>query len=715
MKTAAVQLLFSTIFSMEIDFFLRAWRFPGNGYAEAMPPFPYSTLGRATSVILLSGYIASIGSTTGPRAAEVPRAYAAGILPNDVRLGPLKDLDGYFPFQPPATREEWDRRAAEVRARTLVALGLSPLPPRTPLNPVIHGLVERDDYTVEKVYFESWPGFFVTGNLYRPKGAAAKGTKHAAILSPHGHWANGRFYDNEKGIKQEIASGAERFEDSGRSPLQARCVQLARMGCVVFHYDMLGNADSQQLSADLVHGFSKQRPEMNATTNWGLYSPQAEAHLQSIMGLQTWNSIRALDFITSLSDVDPSRIGVTGASGGGTQTFVLCAIDPRPAVEFPAVMVSTAMQGGCTCENASLLRINSGNVEFAALFAPKPLGMTAADDWTKEMPSKGFPELQRHFRMMGAPENVQLTPLLHFGHNYNYVSRAAMYGWMNRHLKLGADASLVEHDFKRLTIPEMSVWDDAHPRPENGPEFERKLLRTMWEAEQKEIEESALKSGGPSALQKEGNRILIGRTLDRAGDVRWKMATKEDRGNFLEMAGTLRNTTYNEELPVIFLYPKKSKDRAAVWLGSHGKSSLYNADGAVRGEVKRLLDAGVTVTGVDLIYQGEFTADGKPVTATRTVKNPRESGAYTFGYNDSLLAQRAHDVLTVIAYMKHHEDRPKTVALIALDPEVTPVAAAACAVSNGAIHNAVVNTGGFRFGKLLDLHDVNFLPGGAKY
>ena len=98
-----------------------------------------------------------------------------------------------------------------------------------------------------------------------------------------------------------------------------------------------------------------------------------------------------MDFLTSLPDVDPERIAVTGASGGGTQTFILSAIDPRVKVSIPCVMVSTAMQGGCTCENASLLRIDTGNVEFAALFAPKPLCLIAANDWTKEMATKGFP------------------------------------------------------------------------------------------------------------------------------------------------------------------------------------------------------------------------------------------------------------------------------------------------------------------------------------
>ncbi len=73
--------------------------------------------------------------------------------------------------------------------------------------------------------------------------------------------------------------------------------------------------------------------------------------------------------------------------------MLLAATDPRLALSYPVVMVSTAMQGGCTCENATLLRVNSGNVEIAALFAPKPQGMNTANDWTKEMATKGFPDL----------------------------------------------------------------------------------------------------------------------------------------------------------------------------------------------------------------------------------------------------------------------------------------------------------------------------------
>ena len=302
----------------------------------------------------------SIQKTHGASLSVVPAEREL----QDVRIQPLKDLDGYFPFTPSDSAAAWNTRAESVRTHLKVALGLWPMPTKSPLNSVIHGKTDFADYTLEKVYFESAPGFFVTGNLYRPKKTSGKSP---GVLCPHGHWSNGRFLDSgEAALKQEIVHGAERFADGGRSVLQSRCVQLAKMGCVVFHYDMLGYADSVQIPMSVAHDFAKQRPEMNTAENWGLFSPQAESHLQSVMMLQTWNSIRSLDFLESLPDVDSSRLACTGASGGGTQTFILAALDPRIKVAFPAVMVSTAMQGGCTCENASLLRVTFGTSPMRA-------------------------------------------------------------------------------------------------------------------------------------------------------------------------------------------------------------------------------------------------------------------------------------------------------------------------------------------------------------
>ena len=344
--------------------------------------------------------------------AADPSTIKIGTVPNDQRLLPPKDLNGYFPFKPPKTKEEWDVRSEYVKRQVLVSLGLWPMPTKSPLNAVLHGKIDLPEYTLEKVYFESAPGFYVTGNLYRPKNVQGK---VPGVLFAHGHWQDARLSsETDANLLREIATGEERFENGGHSRFQSMCVQLARMGCVVWQWDMLSDSDSVQIPREVVHTFAMQRPEMNATKDWGLYSPQAESHLQNILGLQTLNAVRSLDFLLSLPEVDPSRTAITGASGGGTQSMILAAIDPRIQLSFPAVMVSTGMQGGCTCENASLLRVNTGNIEFAALFAPKPQGMTTANDWTKEMFTKGFPELKELYTTLGAPKNVMLHRGEHF-------------------------------------------------------------------------------------------------------------------------------------------------------------------------------------------------------------------------------------------------------------------------------------------------------------
>jgi len=647
--------------------------------------------------------------------SETTRVLPKGQLPNDHRLGPLKDLDGYFPFVPCDTPDEWANRAERVRRNIAVAVGLWPMPGKTPLNAVIHGKIDQPEYTIEKVYFESVPGFFVTGNLYRPKGATGK---LPAVLSPHGHWKNGRFFETSVAdLKKQLADGGERFENGGRSPLQSRCVQLARMGCVVFHYDMIGYADNVQIPETLAHGFAKQRPEMNAAESWGLFSPQAEARLQSVMGLQSWNSIRALDFLLSLPEVDSSRVAVTGASGGGTQTFILCALDARPAVSFPAVMVSTAMQGGCTCENACLLRVDTGNVEIAALFAPKPLGMTAANDWTKEMPEKGFPELQKHFAMLEAPQNVMLKPLLQFGHNYNYPSRAAMYSWLNEHLKLGKPDA-VERDYQFLTASDLSVWDAGHPRPEGGPAFERQLLKWITERDQKLL--SGHQASVADFREVYGGALdaMIGRDLTDAGNVSRSAFRQASRGAYSEKSFMIRNTSRQEEVPAVVLEPVNWRNRAVIWVDPAGKSGLFGKanDGrhVPRPGVQKLLDAGVMVIGADLLYQGEFLADSKPLARSPKVVNPREAAAYTFGYNSTLFSKRVHDLLTVIQYARNQIRGLERLDIAGLNG-AGHWAAAARAQAGQAINCAAVDTGGFRFANVSDIYDVDFLPGGAKY
>lgn len=657
------------------------------------------------------------GLSVSRLAADVPRVLPKGKLPNDRRLGPLKDLNGYFPFEPPRTVEAWEARSRELKRQALVGLGLWPMPTKTPANAVVHGKVDRGDYTVERVYLESFPGHFVTGNLYRPKKTSE--ARRAAVLCPHGHWPNGRFFDQSAKVRQMIVDGAERFERGGSSPLQARCMQLARMGVVVFHYDMVGYADSIQLQHR-----PGPRPDMNTLDNWGYQSPQAELHLQSIMGLQTYNSIRALDWVSQLPDVDPKRIGVTGASGGGTQTFVLGLVDSRPASIVPAVMVSTSMQGGCTCENASYLRRGTGNVELAGVFAPKPMGLLAADDWTRELMTKGFPQLEQLYALLGAKGRVHAKALVQFPHNYNYVSRAAMYGWFNKYLQLGQPEPIVEEDYKPLSIAEMTVWDDAHPKPPSGDHYERGLLRAITADSDKQMRALVPQDAKGLKNYREivGGAIeaIIGRKMPPAGSIEQEKLDETDEGNYLQFASLLRYAKAGEELPVVFLLPKKWNKRVVIWADEQGKQALFAKDGKPACEVASLLDRGYSVVGVDLIGQGEFTTDGRTWTKARLVKGGSGTaiwsgyGGYTYGYNDSLFAQRVHDLLSVIAYVKHHDKQPEQISLVGFGKAGAWVAAAR-AQAGDAVDRAAIDAGAFRFARLNAIDEPEFVPGIVKY
>lgn len=644
------------------------------------------------------------------------RVLDAGQQPNDRRLQPPKDLDGYFPFEVPESKAAWEQRQAELKHRVQVAVGLYPMPEKTPLNAVIHGKVQRDGFTVEKVYFESLPGHFVSGLLFRPEGPVNK--KRPAVLSPHGH--GGRMQDyGEANMQKLIDSGAELHAKSGRFPKLARCAQLARMGCVVFIFDMLGYVDSHQISYEVAHRYAKRRPEFEGKDGWGFYSPQAEARLHSILGLQTWNCIRGLDFLESLPDVDAERMAVTGGSGGGTQTILLGALDDRHIAGFPNGMVSTSMQGGCTCENCSLLRIGTGNVELAALFAPRPQGMTAANDWTKEMMSKGYPQLQQLYAMLDVPDHVYCEEMLHFPHNYNAVTRRIMYEWMNEHLNLGLDTPIIEEDWEPLSKEEYTVWNEQHPAPEGGPDYERKLLQQMNERDLRALQHHAPE--GPQETNnylstvRNGWEVLIGRDLPKAEDVQRTKVWKETRAGYLEFGDLLTLTTHGEQLPILSVYPKSVEwnQQVVLWIDGKGKAGLF-PNGTPHPDLLRLIDAGYSVVGVDLFGQGEFTTNGEPLQQNPTVKNPRQFAGYTYCYNDTVFARQVHDILTVVAWVNGDEHSPKALHAVGVNGGGALLAAARSIVGDE-LDAVAVDTQKFRFNDLTDWQDAQFLPGAVKY
>jgi dienelactone hydrolase len=637
--------------------------------------------------------------------------------PNDSRLQGLKDLNGYFPFTPPTTVHEWNQRKQVVLRQIQVALGLWPMPARPAINATVHGRVERDDYTVDKVIFESAPGLLVTGSLYLPKNASGK---LPTVLCPHGHWANGRFHDHgEKTIAQELASGGETDPVCGRHPLQSRCVQLARMGCMVFIYDMLGYADGGSLTQELAHGFAEQRPDLSSPERWGLFSAQAELRCLNAMGLQTWNSLRALDWIMSRPDCDTARIGCTGASGGGTQTFILTALDERVTAAFPAVMVSTAMQGGCTCENASYLRVNTGNIEFAALTAPRPVAMTGADDWTVDIETRGYPELRKLYALLGAPDNV-LARYRKFPHNYNLPSRMMMYQWFNQHLQLGI-SEISERPYTPLTRDEATVFTPDHPAPPKTADAEVTMLRGLDAASRQQIAALLPKSAdGMTEFRRVVGgalEVMIGRSLPPAGSTTFEkqIQTSHDKDAWTEFRGLLRLNSHGEELPAIWLLPANWNRHAVLWADGQGKRGLFDADGTtLLPAIQELVASGFAVGTVDLYLTGDFTDDGRPIAEHPRVNNKREFAGYTLGYNHPLFSQRVHDLLTLISSTVFHERQPEQVHLIGLNG-AAPHAICAAAIARDKLASLAVDTHGFRFAGITQIRDVNLLPGAVKY
>ncbi|NOS70592.1 MAG: acetylxylan esterase [Verrucomicrobia bacterium] len=621
----------------------------------------------------------------------------------------LRELNkSYFPFTPVSNAAEWKARREEIKRRVLVASGLYPMPAKTPLNAVIHSRIEKDDYTVDKVMFESLPGHFVTGNLYLPRNIKGK---IPAIVSPHGHWPDGRFmHESDAEVKKQIESGAEKFQNAAHSHMQARCVQLARMGCAVFLYDMLGYADSVQ--------FKEHRHGPAAK---GFVSTEAELNLVSYFGLQTWNSERVVDFMCSLPFVDRARIGCTGESGGGTQTMMITGIDDRIAAAFPCVMVSTAMQGGCTCENAHYLRINQGNIDIAAITAPRPLGMTAADDWTKELEAKGFPDLKNLYSMLGIPDRVEAHFNIQFPHNYNGVSRAQMYAFFNRHLKLGL-ANTDERDFQLLSTPELSVWNGSHPKPTGDKVGETHEIAVVdWFKQQASGQIDPLLHPKSKADLRRAREVLggalevmIGRTLPKSGAASFNLRTQEDKDGFLIQRGS--TTCNGDTIETTFLYPKKWNHDVVLWLSLKGEDSILKPDGNPGESAAQMLKRGYAIACPRLYLRGATRNPNVYAADKRKSGGAYEGFAgYHYGYNPSIFAERVRDALTLIAEIRDDNKHSARRILVAGVEGAGVIAATATAMSPGTVHQLGCDTGGFRFAQLDNAWDVNFLPGAAKY
>lgn len=336
-------------------------------------------------------------------------------------------------------QQSWEKRATTIRHGILEGLQWDEVPKENyPFNAIIHSKKTMAGYTVENIAIESFPGYYITGNLYRPE---SYNGRIPAILSPHGHWPDRRFSDD----------------------LQSRAAALARMGAIVFNYDMIGYGESDQV----------------------------EHRIPRALQLQTWNSKRVLDYLLSRSDVDPERIGITGASGGGTQTFVLTAIDDRISASAPVVMVSAHFFGGCVCESGMPIHKSANhqtnNVEIAALCAPRPMMVISnGNDWTRNNPRIEIPYLQKIYSQYNAEHKLEPIHLPTERHDYGYNKRAPMYLFFAHHLGLSAGnlpyGDTVDESFIEILPKEkLLVFTKDHPRPKGALKGEDAVMAAFTE------------------------------------------------------------------------------------------------------------------------------------------------------------------------------------------------------------------------------------------
>jgi dienelactone hydrolase len=330
------------------------------------------------------------------------------------------------------TKKEWLERTKVIKQGILKGAGLIPFPKKSALNPVYTSERKYDGYSVKNVAIETLPGVYLTGSLYLPE---KRDKKMAGILSAHGHWAKPDDYGRY------------------RSDAQNRCASFARMGAVIFSYDMVGYGEMKDLGWEHKHPLAFKQ--------------------------QLWNSIRALDFLLSLDNIDPERIAITGASGGGTQTFMLTAIDDRIKVSVPVVMVSSYFFGGCVCESGMPVHKSefhqTNNVEIAAVAAPRPMLLVSdGDDWTKHTPDVEFPHIQYIYSLMGAENNVEYVHLPNDKHGYELSKRKAVYPFLAKYLKLNLRAiedkngEITESGITIEPYKLMKVFSPLNPISENA-------------------------------------------------------------------------------------------------------------------------------------------------------------------------------------------------------------------------------------------------------
>jgi dienelactone hydrolase len=566
-----------------------------------------------SEILLVSALLLCQAPVPAQESRETARAVVArNTIPAQDARNTVLSSRTHYTMPVFASREAWDERAAFLRKQILASAGLLPMREKRPLNAQVFGKLERQGYSVEKVLLETLPGFYLGGNLYRPLGQQGP---FPGVVSPHGHWAYGR------------------LENTALVSVPGRAISMARQGYVVFTYDMVGQNDTDQIP----HHWSEARHDL-----WNI----------GPMGIQLWNSIRATDFVSSLPDVDPTRIVATGASGGGTQTFFLMAVDDRIKAAAPVNMISATAQGG-VCENAANLRAgwpDFSNMVVGALMAPRPLILISnGGDWTVETPKEVFPAIQSIYRLFGAEKNVTNVHFPQLIHNYNKESREAVYQFFNQHI-LNKPAPVAEAAF-RVDFPHELLALHGRSRPANAITGLEQLVDSMIRDDRSMTLRLQPRDAATLAAAKEAfaERLTFSLLAIRPKPAELLSEKKSalPTGEHL----VIGREGKGDRIPAVWLAPRQLNPNVAPTLIVHpgGVEWVVNSQIA-----KTLASRGGIVMGIDAFQTGTAVAPRDTTSRASVV------------FNQTNDANRVQDILTALEYLRSRS-KARTVNLVGLE------------------------------------------------
>ncbi len=563
------------------------------------------------------------------------------ILPNSPALiKSLGDAAEYvLRWKLPDDAEAWRRRRPEVERAFRKAIGLERLPERSPLNVRVAAPLDMGDYVIENVIFESRPGFPVTANVYRPRAASPR--KRVAILCPIGHYL----------------SAGKRAAD-----VQARCIQLARMGFVVLTYDAIGQGE-RLLSGNIHHEAGYALLPLGET----------------IAGWMVWDSMRAIDYLLTREDVDPERIGVTGNSGGGLNTLFTAALDDRVraavVVGFTFEFNNWLKYAGthCTCTHLPGMFRGMEWFEIAGLIAPRALMMLQGDQ-DGIFPISGARRAGHNteaiYRMLGQPTQVRFSELPGQPHAYSRPYRELMYGWMAWHLLHQGNGEpiaesnihpLDEQDPRLLCDREGSIVRHAPTVVDLARKRAMAMTAQLPENRSAEERDAAAKWVRELAAPPELPLHYLASSIVQRVQV---------TGGWLEKISFVSED--GEPIPGLLWLPqdRAAPARTVVMVDSRGKQAV-----AESGLVQPLIERGLAVLAVDLRGRGETLGRMRPGWDTnfRLVANQVE-------FDQPLPGRRAFDLMRAVDYVGTRKELATgNLAVVGLGDDALPALLAGAA------------------------------------